>query len=163
MGPKLGGIPAAGVRPSNDDDANTFARSKRQIRHWPKEPILIEGINRPHEVQDNTSLPMRPVNPDQRDLAGRTLACTAGSVPLRACDCHFLLIVCVAQFMSAQRARSPAAAHTLLRPSGAARCWAAGSRVSREAKSRSHCRCASVSGTSRPRDSLIVRRAVGTS
>jgi hypothetical protein len=58
MARKPGGIPPAGVRFSDDDDANTLARSEWQLRHWPKEAILIEGINRPHEVQDNTSLPM---------------------------------------------------------------------------------------------------------
>ena len=55
MGRELGGIPPAGVRPSDDDDGNTLARSERQLRHWPKKAILIEGINRPHGAQDSTS------------------------------------------------------------------------------------------------------------
>ena len=46
------------------------------------------------------------------------------------------------------------------RSSAAAACWAAFVEASHEAKSLSHCRCSSVSGTSRPRDCAIVLSAV---
>ena len=55
MGGEPGEIPTAGVRPSNDDEGNTLARSQRQRGHRPKKAVLIECIDRAHEPEDSTS------------------------------------------------------------------------------------------------------------
>src|SRR5207247_534748 len=55
MSGEPGEIPPIRVRSSHNDDGNTLARSERQLGHRPKETVLIEGIDRPHEPQDSTS------------------------------------------------------------------------------------------------------------
>jgi len=49
MGGEPAEIPAAGVRPSHNDDGYTLTRSERQVGYWPKKAVFIEGIDRPHE------------------------------------------------------------------------------------------------------------------
>ena len=66
MGGQPGEIPAAGVRPSNDDDGHALARAERQRGHWPKKAVLIERIDRAHASEDSTTrlgeAPPRSVN-----------------------------------------------------------------------------------------------------
>ena len=94
----------ASVRPSNDDDANTLARSEWQVRDWPKKAILIERINRPHEKQDSTSLPMRrSVVPAVTGGSGAGVHGRLSAATRFDCGLGLIGFVVRSHFVSAQR------------------------------------------------------------